>query len=864
VSAPRTLSDRYVLDTPIGTGAMGTVFRATDTSNGRTVAIKLLKSMDAADIQRFDREFQIVSQLRHEAIVSCWGAARTESGEAYFVMDWLEGESLRDRLRREELSLEQTLAIGTCVLRGLSEAHARDVVHRDVKPANIFLEGNDPSRAKLLDFGIARHVFAGETLTGTGQFIGTPGYVAPEQIRNQRVDQRADVYSLGCLLFRCLTGRAVFDEEQVLEMLVRVTRDRAPRLAELRPDLSVGLCELVDRMLERDPVDRPADAASVLCELEALEPALAQTMARLPAPSSKLREAEGPASNDASSRASGPTSLNAAHEVAPTPRPRRTPLMVAGGLLVGLAVVGAGVRLLGNREGEGAVATFGSLDDRIGKDARQMWGAIRMGSRNGALRRLSQRQAAGTITASEQLWWALVLGPGEPAQRSFRQANEGANQLTSFETAVANAAAPLFATPPDYPAGDKALSELAAEAQAPELWLVLGRVRVQMNDRKRAEAALANVPAAGWSTAMDVERVYFGHEFFDFDASRKAAEACLESRPDAVDCLAALSRRTGMAGQCDQMEAHVRKWIATDPDDPKAYDLLANVLAIKKEPDGALIEALEQKWARLPEKERAGAKQADLLLIEGLRGRFDVAADRARAAIDALPADAPMLQRLAAMFGSILVATEIGDDKTIKEVSLRVLERAAAATPASATDAAYFLLFASVARRYVAKEERWDALVTAAFERYEKYLAAQGGNLRPYQRFMPWVVGYAAGATSADNAKLAYKMLPRYEPLPGPGREDDIDIVIGAVLRQNGEPARALPYLQRASRSCLILENPYAVARGTKELGQALEDVGDIPAARAAYERVLEIWPHSKPRSLAVVYAEKRLARLRR
>ncbi len=864
-----------MLETAIGTGAMGTVYRATDKRSGRMVAIKLLKSMDAADIQRFDREFQIVSQLRHPSIVNCWGAAKTESGEAYFVMDWLEGESLRDRLRREELSLEQTLAVGSCVLRGLSEAHARDVVHRDVKPANIFLEGNDPSRAKLLDFGIARHVFAGETLTGTGQFIGTPGYVAPEQIRNQRVDQRADVYSLGCLLFRCLTGRAVFDEEQVLDMLVRVTRDRAPRLAELRPDLPLGLCDLVDRMLERDPVDRPADATGVLRELEALEPNLAQAELRPRAPQSERGDAAALGSKGGSN-ASGPTSLNAAQEVPLEKKRSRSALplfAVAAVGVLGLALGGA--RFLAQRaESNNAVTTTASVsvedayepaEERIGKDARQMWGAIRMGSRNGALRRLNQRQAAGTISASEQLWMALVLGPGEPAQRSFRQANEGANQLTSFEGAVASAAAPLFATPPDYPAGDKALSELAASASASELWLVLGRVRVQMNDRKRAEEAVASAATDGWATAVEVERIYFGHEFFDFDASRKAAETCLEMRPDAVDCLAALSRRTAMTGECEQMETHVRKWIATDPDDPKAYDLLANVLAIRKEPDGALLEALEQKWARLPEKEREGAKQGDLLLIDGLRGRFAAASERSRAAIDALPADAPLLQRLGAMFGRILVASEVGDDKTIREVSLRVLERAAAATPASATDAAYFLLFASVARRYVAKEHRWDALVTEAFERYDKYLAMQGGNLRPYQRFMPWVVGYAAGATSsAANAKLAYDMLPRYGPLPGPGREDDIDIVIGSVLRQNGEAARAVPYLQRASRSCLILENPYAVARGSKELAQALEEVKDLPGARAAYERVLELWGDSKPRSLAVVYAEKRLALLPR
>ena len=232
------LDARFIIEAAVGAGSMGTVYRAQDTVSGETVAIKRLKSSDPADVRRFEREFAITSKLRHPAIVACREAGRTRDGARYLVMEWLEGESLRARLRRSELTLDETLSLALRVAAGLAHAHAHGIVHRDVKPANVFLEGERADGAKLVDFGIARQFAAGETVTRTGEIVGTPGYVSPEQIRGGRVDQRADVYALGCLLFRCLTGRAVFEDDNVLEMLVRVSRDRAPPLSELRSDLA--------------------------------------------------------------------------------------------------------------------------------------------------------------------------------------------------------------------------------------------------------------------------------------------------------------------------------------------------------------------------------------------------------------------------------------------------------------------------------------------------------------------------------------------------------------------------------------------------------------------------------------------------
>lgn len=261
-------SDRYLLEEAIGTGAMGTVFRARDRSTGARVAIKRLKSLDPDDLRRFEREFEILSELSHPAIVPCLGAGRSANGEPYFAMKWLDGESLRERLRRAELTLGETLSLVRRVLSGLGCAHERGVVHRDVKPANVFLEDADPARAVVLDFGIARGAGVGDTITRTGQMIGTPGYASPEQVQGLPLDARSDVYAVGCLLFRCLAGRLPFEGADVIDLLTRVAREEAPPLAELRPDLPSALTALVDRALAREGVDRPADAGELALDLD--------------------------------------------------------------------------------------------------------------------------------------------------------------------------------------------------------------------------------------------------------------------------------------------------------------------------------------------------------------------------------------------------------------------------------------------------------------------------------------------------------------------------------------------------------------------------------------------------------------------
>ena len=208
-ASPRPcLGERFDVETLIGSGGMGLVFRCFDRVDGRLVAVKVLQHREHIASERFAREAQVLASLVHPAIVRYVAHGTTLGGEPYLAMEWLDGETLADRLGRGPLGPRATAQLGARVLGALAAAHAHGIVHRDIKPSNLFLPDGDLERAKLLDFGIARRAHA-SPLTRPGGMVGTPAYMAPEQLRDgTEVDGRADVFGLGCVLCECLTGES--------------------------------------------------------------------------------------------------------------------------------------------------------------------------------------------------------------------------------------------------------------------------------------------------------------------------------------------------------------------------------------------------------------------------------------------------------------------------------------------------------------------------------------------------------------------------------------------------------------------------------------------------------------------------------
>ncbi|HSQ66951.1 MAG TPA: protein kinase [Polyangiaceae bacterium] len=284
----RLLADRFVVDGDARAGGMGSVYRARDTKTGAIVALKVLRPRhDEHDADRFAREAQALAEMDHPAIVRY--VAHGAAGEEHFLaMEWLEGEDLAARVKRAPLTLKESLRLGRRVAIALGHAHAHGVIHRDVKPANVYLVGGSVDDAKLIDFGIAR-LDTGTPLTRAGMMVGTPGYIAPEQARGDaELGPRADLFGLGCVLYRCLTGRVAFPGETAVAVLAKILFDEVPPVSESAPDVPAALDALVSRLLAKAPEHRPASALEVASALEHLEASIedAPGRATIPAPAS--------------------------------------------------------------------------------------------------------------------------------------------------------------------------------------------------------------------------------------------------------------------------------------------------------------------------------------------------------------------------------------------------------------------------------------------------------------------------------------------------------------------------------------------------------------------------------------------------
>jgi hypothetical protein len=259
------VSGRFELLARAGEGGMGVVYRARDLESGETVALKVMTDRQSEDeVARFAREAQLLAESADAAVVRYIAHGAEPTGSPWLAMEWLEGKTLTELLAaRGSLAIEEVVALGRRVAAALAAIHARGIVHRDVKPSNLFLVGGNIDAVRLLDFGIARMGVASE-LTRTGATIGTVGYAAPEQARGTKdLDGRADVFALGCVLYRALVGRAPFEGAALAEVLAKTLFEDPRPPIELVPRIPAPLSDLVMRLLAKAPADRPGSAREV-------------------------------------------------------------------------------------------------------------------------------------------------------------------------------------------------------------------------------------------------------------------------------------------------------------------------------------------------------------------------------------------------------------------------------------------------------------------------------------------------------------------------------------------------------------------------------------------------------------------------
>ena len=250
---------------------MGQVWRATDTVLGREVAVKTIDLRtvpDESGAARFEREARVTAGLSHPGVVTVHDSG-VEGDTAYLVMELLPGPSLAERMAAGPLPVDEVVEVGRQVASALDAAHARGLVHRDIKPANVAYAAD--GRVRVLDFGITQlgETAGSQALTATHTVMGTAEYLAPEQALGGRVDGRADLYALGCLLYALLAGRPPFRSATPVATMMMHANDPVPDVRELRPDTPDWLADLVHGLLAKDPEDRPAGAATVAAALAA-------------------------------------------------------------------------------------------------------------------------------------------------------------------------------------------------------------------------------------------------------------------------------------------------------------------------------------------------------------------------------------------------------------------------------------------------------------------------------------------------------------------------------------------------------------------------------------------------------------------
>src|SRR3954466_15028175 len=251
------LSDRYELEELVGTGGMSSVFRAHDKLLERKVALKVLHEQYTEDdeyVERFRREARAVARLSHPNIVTVIDRGEAD-GRQFIVFEYVDGENLKSAIEaRGPMPTEQAVALAHQIARALAFAHEHGLVHRDVKPQNVLLNGD--GRAKVTDFGIARSMDVKHGMTQTGAVLGTSDYIAPEQAQGQTISAQTDVYSLGVVLYELLTGEVPFPGENFVAVAMRHINEPPPSARARRPDVSPRLDAALQRAMAKDPADR--------------------------------------------------------------------------------------------------------------------------------------------------------------------------------------------------------------------------------------------------------------------------------------------------------------------------------------------------------------------------------------------------------------------------------------------------------------------------------------------------------------------------------------------------------------------------------------------------------------------------------
>jgi serine/threonine-protein kinase len=842
--SPGDRVDRFTILGFLGEGGMGGVYRAEDTVLRRTVAVKVLHPTSSSDSGRGTATANLLREARAAAAIDHPNAvAIFDVGEAnglpYIAMELLTGKTLRAILREGGArDIDRTLGWLLDVAGALAAAHQHGVVHRDIKPENVMVR--DDGIVKVLDFGIARRTSgpidpsaptqadAGGPATGTEEgIVGTPVYMAPEQMRAETLDGRADQFAWGVLAYEMLTGAPPWDPSRgSLQLVAQVlSHDPEPPSAR-RPEIGTAIDAVVMRALRKRREERFGDMKELIAALEALR-------AAEPRVTAVPRKEADPL---------------------PPARPKsRAAFLIVGGLAIVVAT-SAAVFLLSSRPRAlpaeppppRTASTHAPGPPDYGStmssssEALAAYNAGMQSMRDAAEAAAQVSFARATELdpsfGAAHLRSALMLHAiDSPARAAYEKAFLLRTQLGAHDQRLLSMLTVLFHSPPVPADVDRALAALASEPDADSAYvacrvlLVLGHVTQAISACRAASRADDAHAGAKVGEASGLT------EQGDTDAAVALYEGCLHSTPSATKCLENLALLEGREGRCADAVTLVRQLITVDPNQPAWSWRLALYLHVTGSAEGR-DEALRQYWRRIPESRRKIDEPTTLAWIAAGKGDFALARRRFQDVARVLASEPDEGEHAFLLQDEALLDLETGRPKdalaAVREFEKRRGAWASVQGGGLADPFTIPYLTGDLTRQqFVAARDRW----------------IEAGRGLKADRFL-WMGGFVQAAKTEDDAREAIAAMPRFGGLPGAGtRGIDEDYALGAMYARAGEPRLAIPFLRRATASCNGMTSPIEQTRAFAELGKALAATGDVPSACAALGEVRNRWGSGTP-----------------
>jgi tetratricopeptide (TPR) repeat protein len=845
-------ADRFLIEREVGFGGMGLVYRAIDQSSGSVVALKLLRKTDDAAKHRFVQEVEALKRLSHPGVVRLVAHGGMGTAEGYLAMEWVEGPTLSERLEQGALGVEETMALARRLASALEAAHALGLVHRDIKPTNILLPGGRVDVAKVADFGLSR--FEGEArVTSSGTGLGTPGYAAPEQIRGiHDLDGRADLFSLGCVLYRCLTDREAFEGAEPLTVIAKLVLEEPPPLRTLRHDVPAALDDLVFRLLEKDRDRRIASARATIEALDRIH-----HFARSPERAAAWRWRRSMALLVAVSLGLGLGWRTLARQPArePARAPRAPTATAAKTLLTDLQASSICKPEAVRAYREGLLL----LRDATSERAHIAF--VRAKASDPACPEAMLR----LLQTSERTWSI------QDQREQLRQTLAMRDALSERDRVLLDSRVATLATLPADRAGsaeilrqgarrfpdDAELAHLAARASL-RLANTVGEVRPVLELARRAVEIDPGYADAWQSLGWAHDRLRQTEE------ATSAYDHCLELSPGAGDCIAHRINALRREGRCAESSHWARLWMARDPTTTRAHRLLLVSVAAEGQPRELLEQVAQQRWAGLPENKREVVRLSDRAKMAASAGRFDEAL-RLGEELERHVASDPNAESHARVAHIVVEALlEMGRAAEAANRAQQILARRAAWTSSEETmewiesGAAHYessLLGIAYGHRLLSRDQ-W-ARSTAAWQKEQE----DRGRLNAFEG---WVLRWGSIAGGRNDARAALEEEPNEaaESAPAPTLLSFyvgfMEAFEGRIRLLAGDAVRAEPLLDAAARSCQGLAQPFLNTRAHLWLGMAHEELEHTREACEAYGVVRRRWGQAVPRSVTAEEAARR------